>query len=171
MSTLLSVRRKPFIIGVMGGHNAPPAVLEEAFRLGEEIARRGHVLLTGGGDGVMEAASKGACSGGGLVIAILPSERNRPSPGYPNPYVDIPVYTGMADARNAINVKTPHVVVALSGSAGTLSEIALALACGTPVIGLNAPRFTIPGMENFTDTNTVEEALKALDKIIKESTE
>lgn len=155
----------------MGGHHAPTAVLEDAFRLGKEIAKRKHVLLTGGGDGVMEAASKGAYGEGGLVMAILPSERRRPLSGYPNPYVDIPVYTGMADARNAINVKTPHAVIALAGSAGTLSEIALALACGTPVIGLNAPRFTLSGTESFIAVDTVEEALKVLDRMIEDAKE
>lgn len=164
-----TVTRKPFIIGVMGGHaDEPPAVLEEAQRLGEAIARRGHVLLTGGGPGVMRAASEGAYMAGGLVIGILPNDRMHPLDKYPNEFVDIPIYTGMFDARNIINAKTPHVLVALSGGPGTLSEIAIALRNGTPVISLNAPSFEIPGDYDITSVNTVEEALREIDRTLKQ---
>ena len=135
----IEVRRKPFVIGVMGGHEAPPAILDDARRIGEGIATRGHVLLTGGGDGVMKAASEGAFRAGGLVVAVLPSDRVRPLAGYPNEYVDIAIQTGMADARNAINAKTPHVMIAIDGGWGTVSEIAHALRNDTPVIGLKTP--------------------------------
>ncbi|MEN6321654.1 MAG: LOG family protein [Syntrophaceae bacterium] len=170
MSTL-SVARKPIIIGVMGSHtNELPVVMEDARRLGEAIARRGYVLLTGGGPGVMRAACEGAYRAGGLVIGILPNDRQHPLEKYPNEFVDIPIYTGMFDARNVINAKTPHVLVALSGGPGTLSEIAFALRAGTPVIGLNAPTFVITGEHDFVSVDSVEEALHEIDKrLVKQS--
>jgi len=162
----LSVKRKPVIIGVMGGHHADPETLEEARRLGEAVAEKGYVLLTGGGGGVMKAASAGAWNAGGLILAVLPSERTRPLKDYPNEYVDIPIYTGMGDGRNAINAKTPDVVVALRGAAGTLSEIALALKSGTPVVGLHARRFDVPEGSKFYSAGTVEEAMEWIERIL-----
>ena len=161
----LTVTRKPFIIGVMGSHrDESPAVMNDARRLGEAIARRGYVLLTGGGPGVMRAASEGAHRAGGLVIGILPNDRTHPLEKYPNEFVDIPIYTGMYDARNVINAKTVHVLVALCGGPGTLSEIAFALRCKTPVISLHAPSFEMPGDYDFTTVDTVEEAIREIDK-------
>jgi hypothetical protein len=150
----------------MGGHEAPPEILEAARRVGEGIAKRGHVLLTGGGDGVMKAASEGAFGAGGLVLAVLPSDRTRPLKGYPNEFVDIAICTGMADARNAINAKTPHVLIAIDGAWGTVSEIAHAMRNGTPVIGLKTPAIDLPRGSGFTSVDTVDEALTALDYLL-----
>jgi uncharacterized protein (TIGR00725 family) len=161
----LSVERKPYIIGVMGSHKEEsPEVMEDARRLGEAIAKRDYVLLTGGGPGVMRAVCEGAYKEGGLVIGILPNDRQRPLEKYPNEFVDISIFTGMYDARNVINAKTPHILVALSGGAGTLSEIALALRNGIPVIGLHAPSFKISGEYDFVAVNTVEEVLQEIER-------
>lgn len=141
--------------------------MQDAFVLGEMIARRGHVLLTGGGTGVMKAASEGAHRAGGLVIAVLPNDRKRPLHDYPNEFVDIPVYTGMYDARNIINAKTPHVIIALGGGPGTLSEIAIALKAGTPVIGLGAPQFELSEAASFIAVSSVDEAAGELDRIVE----
>ena len=162
----ISIARKPFIVGVMGSHKDNHAAMKDAYRLGEEIARRGYVLLTGGGRGVMRAASEGAYCAGGLVIAILPSERKLPLDGYPNEFVDIPIYTGMYDARNIINAKTPHVMIALGGGPGTLSEIVIALKSETPVIGLNCPKFEVEEGGYFIRVETVEDALQEIDRLI-----
>ena len=148
----------------MGTHEEDPEVIPLAQTLGEEIARRGCILLTGGGPGVMHAASHGASRAGGLVIGILPSERRSPLPGYPNAYVDIPIYTGLLDARNVINAKTPDIVIALKGGAGTLSEIALALKAGTPVICLGAWHDLFPG--RIIPVHTVEDAMAVIDRLL-----
>lgn len=165
MSTI-SVKQQPFIIGVMGSHKNNHAAMKNAYLLGEEIAVRGHVLLTGGGGGVMSAASEGAHSAGGLVIAILPNDRTCPLKGYPNEFVDIPIYTGMNDARNAINAKTPHILIALDGGPGTISEIAIALRSRTPTIGLHCPKFEMGGEKTFIRVETVEDALQEMDRIL-----
>jgi hypothetical protein len=161
------VARKPRIIGIVGSHkDESHAVMENARRLGEAVARRGCVLLTGGGSGIMRAASEGAYRAGGLVIGILPNDRQHPRENYPNEFVDIPIFTGMSDARNVINAKTPHVLVALSGGPGTLSEMALALRSGVPVIGLHAPSFDMPGVYDFIAVETVEEVLQEIDRML-----
>jgi uncharacterized protein (TIGR00725 family) len=162
----LTIKRKPFIIGVMGSHRDEGDLMEEAWKLGAAIAKRGHVLLTGGGTGVMKAASEGANRAGGLVIGILPNERKRPLDGYPNEFVDIAVFTGMYDARNVINAKTPHVLIALNGSVGTIAEIVLAMNAGTPVIGLHCPDIPISKNYDFTAADSVEDALKKMDAIL-----
>ncbi|HEX7504942.1 MAG TPA: hypothetical protein VF336_06715 [Syntrophales bacterium] len=141
-------------------------MLEEARRLGEGIAKRGHVILTGGGDGVMKAASEGAYRAGGLVLAVLPSDRVRPLEGYPNDFVDIAICTGMGDARNVINAKTPNIIIAIDGGWGTVSEIALAMRNDTPVIGLKIPSIDLPQVGRIIACDTAEEALAQLDRFI-----
>lgn len=166
MAEMITIRRKPFLVGVMGSHAQGEGLSEQARLLGEAIARRGHVLLTGGGTGLMRAASEGAHRAGGLVLGILPNDRQRPLKGYPNEFVDIAVYTGMYEGRNVINAKTPHLLIALAGGAGTLSEIALALRAGTPVIGLGCPATDLEGKGGFLRVETVAEALEAMDGIL-----
>ena len=125
--------RKP-IIGVMGGASATKQVEQTAFELGEKIAENGWILLNGGRDsGVMRASAEGAKSRGGLTIGILYGSSKSDA----SPFIDIPIVTNMADARNLINVLSSDVVVACAGSAGTVSEIALALKNSRPVILLN----------------------------------
>ena len=162
----IQLSEKPRVIGVMGSHRGDTRTLEEAYRVGEGIAKRGHILLTGGGGGTMRAASEGARKAGGLVVAVLPSERHYPVKGYPNDFVDIPIYTGLSDARNAINAKTPDVLVALRGGLGTLSEIALALKSGTPVIGLRCPRFEVAGDIDVIRVATVEGVFEELKRML-----
>ena len=96
------------------------------------MAEKGAILICGGRGGVMAAACRGAKSGGGLTIGILPGTHRSQA----NPYVDIPIVTGIGEARNAIITRTAQAVIAIGGSYGTLSEIAFALAFGVPVVGL-----------------------------------
>lgn len=103
-----------------------------AEQVGRQIARRGAVLVCGGRGGVMEAACRGAKAEGGTTVGILPGLDRQEA----NAYVDIPVVTGLGEARNAIVVRTADAVVAVSGGYGTLSEIGLALKMGRPVVGL-----------------------------------
>jgi hypothetical protein len=125
-----------FIVGVMGPAKAKRKDLDHARMLGELIARRGWVVLTGGRDaGVMDAACEGAKRvGGSLTIGVLPTVKDKVSR-----HVDVPIITEMGSGRNNINVLTSHVVVAcgLTGS-GTVSEVALAVKAGRPVILVDA---------------------------------
>ena len=125
------------IIGVFGPGQVSDADEEwqAAYNIGHQLAMRGQVVLTGGLGGIMEAASKGAKEAGGITVGILPGTQ-KSSPA--NMYVDIPVYTGMGEARNAINVKSCSAAIAIGGEYGTLSEIALALKSGCPMVLLNS---------------------------------
>jgi uncharacterized protein (TIGR00725 family) len=128
------MRRQP-IVGVMGGGEADAAARAQAREVGRRLAAGGALLLCGGLGGVMEAAARGAREGGGRVIGVLPFA---PGEGEPNRFIDCALFTGLGDGRNYVNAHISDVLIALRGGAGTLSEIALALKLGVPVVLLDA---------------------------------
>jgi uncharacterized protein (TIGR00725 family) len=164
------IRRLP-IVGVMGSGSRDHA--ERAVPIGEWLARLGVHLLTGGGGGVMEAVS-GAFhkvqNRKGLVIGIIPGDgkaRGTPKSGYPNSWVEIPIYTHLplsgkkgADpmSRNHLNILTSDVLIALPGSEGTSSEVALALHYQRPLVAYLSSREQIKNLsaEAYV-TNDLEE--------------
>jgi uncharacterized protein (TIGR00725 family) len=119
-------------IGVVGAGNASPDEERAAEAVGRGLAEAGVILVCGGLGGVMEAACRGAKSGGGTTIGILPGERRNAA----NPYVDIAIATGIGELRNGLVVRASDGLVAVGGAFGTLSEIALALVAGKPVVAL-----------------------------------
>jgi hypothetical protein len=119
-------------VAVSGGGEADDAACRQAEEVGMELARLGAVVVTGGLGGAMAAACRGAKSGGGTTIGILPSDDRAEA----NAWVDVAVPTGLGEGRNALIVRAADAVVAVAGEFGTLSEIALALRLGKPVIGL-----------------------------------
>ncbi len=153
------------VIGVMGGgEGATERAVSDAYRLGELIAREGWALLTGGREaGVMGAATAGARLQGGLTIGILPDRDAQRASGL----LDICIVTGMGDARNVINVLSSQVVIACGGGAGTISEIALAIKAGRPVILLN---FDCGGLfdsyPRVLHASSPEEAIEAARQLI-----
>lgn len=120
------------IIGVIGGRRTEKALLKEAEVVGSLIAKRGAILICGGLTGVMEAVSKGAKNEGGLTVGILPYNDTREA----NPYIDVPIATGLGIARNFILARAADVLIAIGGEYGTLSEIAFALQMGKSVVGI-----------------------------------
>ena len=100
--------------------------------VGGALARRGAVVVCGGLGGVMAAVCRGAAAAGGTSIGLLPGVDRAAA----NPWVTYALPTGLGEARNACVVRSADVVIAISGGYGTLSEIALALRAGTPVVGL-----------------------------------
>lgn len=80
----------------------------------------------------MAAACRGAASEGGLTVGFLPGTDRSEA----NEWVALALPTGMGEMRNALVVRAAQAVVAVGGEYGTLSEIALALKLGRPVIGL-----------------------------------
>ena len=124
------------VAGVMGpGAMATQADCDDAFEIGRLIAGEGWVTLTGGRRaGVMEAALRGARAAGGVTIGILPHDDHD---GDISPFVDVPILTGLGEARNVINVLTSAVVFVCGASAGTASEIALALRLERPTLLVN----------------------------------
>jgi hypothetical protein len=125
-----------------------------AEELGRRIAEGGHVLITGGLGGVMEAASRGAKEAGGVAVGILPGEKVAA-----NPYVTVAIGTGMGHGRNAIVVRSADVVIALPGLYGTLSEIALALKMEKRVIDLGD--WNVEGMVRAESLDEAMEIVEA----------
>jgi uncharacterized protein (TIGR00725 family) len=118
-------------IAVIGHGQASPEEYETACATGRTIARNGAVLVCGGLGGVMEAACRGSKEAGGTTVGILPGTEGG------NPYLDITIRTGLGHARNVLVVLSADAVIAVGGSHGTLSEIAIALKTGRPVYGIN----------------------------------
>jgi uncharacterized protein (TIGR00725 family) len=119
-------------IGVSGAGDPTPDEYRIARELGAELARRGAVVVCGGLGGVMEASARGAHEVGGLTVGILPGARAADA----NPWIAVPIVTDMGHARNVILVRSAQVLVAVGGSYGTLSEVALALKMKIPVASL-----------------------------------
>lgn len=128
-------------VAIVGATAADPLTRRTAQAVGRGLARRGAVLVCGGLGGVMEAACKGAHDEGGATIGILPGDDRSDA----NPFVDVSVPTGLGEGRNALVVRAADAVVAVGGGYGTLSEIALALRAGKPVIGVRTWSVTFPG--------------------------
>jgi uncharacterized protein (TIGR00725 family) len=159
----LSTERKPRI-GVLGPGTAGAETLALAEEVGGEIARQGAVLVCGGLRGVMEAVARGAKRVGGLTIGILPGAGAQEA----NDFIDVPVVTGMGEARNILVVRSSNAVIAIAGSYGTLSEIALALKVGVPVVGMGTWQLRAPdGSEpSIIRTNSPQQAVaRALEAV------
>lgn len=146
-------------IGVIGASSCDRTIDLLAEEVGYLIAKMGHVLVTGGLGGVMEAASRGAKKGGGITVGILPGF----SADEANAFIDIPVVTGMSHARNVILVRSSKAVIAVAGEYGTLSEIALALKIGIPVVGLESWK----GIEGMLHVHSPSEAVDTALDLIK----
>ncbi|MDH4268769.1 MAG: TIGR00725 family protein [Dehalococcoidia bacterium] len=149
------------IIAVIGNSSCSPEEAKLAETAGELLAQQGVTVICGGLGGVMEAACRGAKSKGGLTVGILPGQDSSAA----NPWVDIPVVTGIGEARNVTVVKSAQVVIAIGGSYGTLSEIAYALKSNIPVIGLNTWSLSRDGREDDSIIR-VQSATEAVDKAI-----
>ena len=114
-----------------GGADVASELLAIAEEVGARLAGYGAVVVTGGLGGVMEAACRGARAAGATTLGILPGSDRAAA----NPFVDVVLATGMGELRNGLVVRCADAVVAVGGEFGTLSEIALALKAGKPVVG------------------------------------
>lgn len=150
--------RRPPVIGVIGEGDASPHLYRMAEEVGRLAAGRGALVVCGGLGGVMEAACRGATTAGGTAIGILPGTRK----GDANPYVTVPLPTGMGEARNVLVVRAADAIIAVGGKFGTLSEIALALKMGRPLVGLHTWELTHEGkpLRPFPVCETPAEAVE-----------
>ena len=117
-------------IAVCGPGDASPTALTLAEAIGAALGRWGATLVCGGLGGCMEAACRGAKAAGGTTVGVIPGYDARAA----NPYVDHVVCTGMGQARNAIVAASGAAVIVIAGGAGTLSEAAMAIRLGRPVV-------------------------------------
>ncbi|MBA7666807.1 hypothetical protein ES703_74889 [subsurface metagenome] len=124
----------PFYVGIVGSRSCTPEIAGLAYETGKLVAEQGWMLVCGGMGGVMEQACRGAHSAGGITLGILPGNSREEG----NPYLSYSIVTGLGEARNVLVAKTSQALIAISGSYGTLSEIALANTSGIPVVGLKS---------------------------------
>ena len=151
----------PYVLVSGAGEPRDPALVETATTAGRLLADRGWVVLTGGLGGVMAAAAAGVDEAGGTAVAILPGvDRAAASPGH-----SVVLPTGMGEMRNALLVRSADAVLAIGGSWGTLSEVALAARTGVPVvtIGTDLPAFAGPEVKV---AESAEGAVKLLAAIL-----
>ncbi|MFC7527447.1 TIGR00725 family protein [Actinoplanes sp. GCM10030250] len=144
-------------VAVCGPATCSPEEATWAHQVGALLAERGVVVLCGGGTGVMAAAASGARSAGGVVIGVLPDDGP--------PLADVTAYlaTGMGEGRNAVLVRSADAVIAIGGSWGTLSEIALALRRATiPVIVLGGWQLPASSPHLFPATSPAQAVSLAL---------
>jgi uncharacterized protein (TIGR00725 family) len=118
----------------VGPGEASDTQLEIAEAVGKILAERDAIVVCGGLGGVMAATCRGARSAGGLTIGILPGSDRSAA----NEWVTVAIPTGLGELRNGLVVRAAHAVIAVGGAYGTLSEIALALKTGVPVIGIGS---------------------------------
>lgn len=129
-------------IGLVGpGDGASARETELAREAGRRIADAGAVLVCGGLGGVMEAACAGAAAAGGLTVGLLPGEDRAAG----NPHLTVALPTGLGELRNGLVVRASDALLAIGGSWGTLSEIALARRTAVPVVALAGWSLTRPG--------------------------
>ena len=119
-------------IGVIGPRQATVEQLAAAEAVGAALGGIGFTVVCGGRQGIMEAVCRGAADHGGISVGLLPETDTSGA----NRYVTIPIATGIGEARNALVARAAFCLVAIGDSFGTLSEVALGLQFGRPVIGL-----------------------------------
>jgi len=150
------VSRTPYV-AVVGPGEASPDELHAAEEVGAGLAAAGAVVVTGGLGGVMEAACRGARSRRGRTLGILPGDDRDAANGW----VEIAVATGIGELRNGLVVRAADAVVAIGGGHGTLSEVALALKLGRPVVGLGT--WQVHGVDHVS---TPEDALSLIASLL-----
>jgi uncharacterized protein (TIGR00725 family) len=143
-------------IAVVGASQATDDDVADAQAVGRLLGAAGAVIVCGGRGGVMAAASRGAASVGGAVVGMLPGDDRSDA----NEWVSIAIPTGLGELRNGLIVRSVDAMVAVGGSYGTLSEVALGLQAGLKVYGLHT--WDIDGIEAVTTPeDAVEKALSA----------
>lgn len=120
------------LVSVFGPGHPTRKEYNTAAEVGRGLAEAGCTVVCGGLFGVMEAVCMGAKEAGGTTVGLLRTYTRHEA----NPYVDIVIPTGLGDARNILVATAGEAAIAIGGRLGTLSEIAIALKHGVPVVGL-----------------------------------
>lgn len=146
-------------VGVIGSGECYDDICEFAFRVGQLLAESGCVVINGGLGGVMEAVSRGVKSRNGIVIGVIPGKDRRMA----NPHCDYVIATNMGHARNVIIVHSSDALIAVGGSYGTVSEMAIALKEGKTVVAYK-PAVKLDGL---IEVETPDEAVKLIVEGVK----
>ncbi len=155
-------KKQKIVISVIGGHDIEPKVEQLAHNIGKIVTKVGAILVCGGLDGAMEAASRGCKQAGGTTIGLLPGISKADA----NPYIDIALPTTIGYARNAMVACCADIIVALPGSHGTSSEISYGLVYKKPVIDLGG--WNRKGMIKVKNLKEAEVKIKELIQEIRE---
>jgi uncharacterized protein (TIGR00725 family) len=134
------VAHRPYV-AVVGPGEATAEEARAAEAIGRGLADGGAIVVCGGLGGVMASACHGACAAAGVTVGLLPGTDRADA----NEWVQIALPTGLGELRNGLIIRAADAVIAVGGAYGTLSEIALALRAGVPVIGLKS--WDIEGVE------------------------
>jgi uncharacterized protein (TIGR00725 family) len=129
-------------VSVIGAGQASDDEAAAAEEIGRRLAEAGAVLVCGGLGGVMDAAARGCEAAGGTSVGILPGDEH----AHGSEHLTVRIATGLGEARNAIVARAADAVIAVGGEFGTLSEIALALKMGKPVVGLGTWSLDLEGL-------------------------
>lgn len=148
------MRRYVAVVGP--GSGATTANLRAARAAGRWLAERDVVVLTGGLGGVMASAAEGVADAGGTIVGLLPGHDRTAV----DPNLTVALPTGMGELRNGLLVRFAEVVLAIGGSWGTLSEIALAARTGVPVVCLHG--WNLPKSTQLVVASSLDEALTAV---------
>jgi uncharacterized protein (TIGR00725 family) len=138
-------------IAVFGGRIVGKDLYAETVEIGRLMAEENWLVFCGGGTGVMEAVARGVKKGGGICIGILKGTNLKEG----NPYLTLPIKTGLGVARNALLAYNCDAAVAIDGQYGTLSEIAYAMQLEKPVVGLHSW-----DIDNLNNVNSPHEVIK-----------
>ncbi|MFX0028755.1 MAG: TIGR00725 family protein [Candidatus Hermodarchaeota archaeon] len=161
------------VVSVIGASDIDKDIEEKTIEIGRLLAMNNYAVACGGLSGVMEAICKGVKEKGGFTIGIIPySEKDRA-----NKYVDIVIPCPFSQARNIVVVLTGDICLAISGKAGTLSEICFAWIYNKPIVALSS----VPGWSSnianqqlddrrndmIYGVNTPQEAINKINELMK----
>ncbi len=146
-------KRNP-VIAIIGAGKCSKKLRDMAAEAGKYVAEHGGIVVCGGLGGIMEGAARGAKEAGGVTIGILPGEIKDEA----NEFIDYVIPSGFGEARNILVVRTADAVIAFPGKYGTLSEMALALQAGIPLVAVNAWKLG----EDIKQVDTPLEAAKTV---------
>jgi hypothetical protein len=141
----------PPYVAVVGPGDASTRELEAAEAVGRGLAQADAILVCGGLGGVMAAACRGASTAGGTTVGLLPGQDRAAA----NDHVTVAIATGLGELRNGLVVRAADAVIAVGGAYGTLSEVALALKTGVPVIGIDTWQ-----LDDVTPAQSADDAVR-----------
>jgi hypothetical protein len=138
----------PPYIAVVGASQPSESQERVAEEVGRLLGDARAIVITGGLGGVMAAASRGAAQTGAIVVGLLPGSNRHDA----NEWMSVALATGLGELRNGLVVRAADAVIAIGGAYGTLSEIALAMAAGTPVVAVDS--WPVDGVEAVDSPRT-----------------
>jgi len=152
-------------VAVIGpGAGATDKETETARLVGSLLADRGVIVVCGGLDGVMAAACEGAIASGGLTVGLLPGQDRISG----NNYLSVVLPTGLGELRNGLVVRACDAVIAVGGSWGTLSEVALAMHAGKPTIVIGGWTVDDPEYQRAEGLRTADSAAQAVEAALRQ---